>query len=356
MTLEEKKELENVLAYWIAKKNGFEHDYDKERLEGHKIDIKADIDKCNAKIEQIKEQLDPKPKQPQNVWHTFFQQRQVKIIDGGVSITVNCNREEHYSPFLLKPFQKALDKPYTQLYFIVACPYQRPLSLAKRLVYEMREARDMTWLGDAATPDDIPAIKLKFHPLTKEITWSKLWSQVQSSLINAKQADSPQKYAENCPKEYVVLLFSITNMQQDTLEHLEHIIDQFAEASNNKCKFLLFISLEFLHIEKETGFDACKPAWEQFRVLYDHLCQKWPETLKTHCLKILPAVKATSIERWSSEFLEPNNRLKNRLYQDIIQQLNAELPEPQNTFDMEQVETMQEAAWKYAQQSENYSF
>lgn len=104
-----------------------------------------------------------------------------------LSGTVNCNREKHYVAGLLADFKKQMASRYNLFYCIVACPYQRPVSIAKRLVYELEEKKlPVARVADATRPDEVATLTLEFG-FDPEHSWQLLWEALRQRLGSPEQ-------------------------------------------------------------------------------------------------------------------------------------------------------------------------
>jgi hypothetical protein len=236
----------------------------------------------------------------------------------------------------------------SRLYCIVACPYQRPASIAKRLVYEIIEKRlQIAFISDDARPQEVEVIELKFG-FDSEHTWALLWDNVKTRFAPiGVAAESPAELVNQCgDKQYIALLFRITAQEWDrnSIEHLQYFVSQFDGLPENSRKYLVVLALEFPHIHSR-HYETYQNDLEQIK----ELCQKASSnSLVTACFDLLPPVKPDSIEKWSSDVLQKNKEAGfKRLLQHLCEQTGATEGLFPEDFSMEVVETMQEAAWAH---------
>ena len=280
-----------------------------------------------------------------NTWTPIFETHALRD-DLRPSITVNCDREKHYASGLWSHFKEEIKRGKNNLFYtIVACPFQRPVSIAKRLVYEIEEKKlPIMRLVDAARPDEVVVSRLEpgFEP---EHTWELLWSELQLRLGTSGQPmESLQSLAEqgaNVRRIALVYRLHAQNWEADSIEHLRYIALQFQGMQEACRKYLFLLAIEFPHIH-----DLNREKYQQELAQLQNLCSELNDAkgLRAECFHLLPPVEADSIENWSSDVF---NGEKKRAFEAVLAHLRQGTSPTTDCFDMEQVETMQEAAWAY---------
>ena len=347
----EAESTQDRLKLLVEKKASMQRACDLEDNAGRKFAYGKELTELDVQIAALKEQYNVHHNKTatasRGVWNGFFQDHGVRDHLSAI-ITVNCNREEHYIKGLLEHFQTTMRSNRNRLYCIVACPYQRPASIAKRLVYEIIEKRlQIAFISDDARPEEVDIVELKFG-FDSEHTWALNWDDVKTRIApKAAGTDSPADVANQCGgKQFIALLFRITAQEWDrkNIEHLQYFVSQFEGLPENSRKYLVVLSLEFPHIHSR-HFEIYKNDLEQIK----NMCQDAnSDSLTAECFNLLPPVQHDSIEKWSSHVLQEDKEagFKRLLEQLSLQAGAAEglLPE---VFSMEVVETMQEAAWAH---------
>ncbi len=261
------------------------------------------------------------------------------------SITVNCDREEHYRNGLRAHFKKEMSGKNNLFYCIVACPFQRPASIAKRLVYEIEETKlPIMRMADAARPDEVIVSRLEpgFAP---EHTWELIWGELQQRLgASGQPIESLQSLGEqsgNNRRIALVYRLHAQNWEADSIEHLRHIALQFQGMPEASRKYLFLLAIEFPHIH-----DLNREKYRQKLEQLKDLCRDLSDAvgLRAACFDLLPPVEEKSIESWSSDVFVGE---KKRAWGEVLARLRLATSPTTVFFDMEQVETMQEAAWAY---------
>jgi hypothetical protein len=340
--LEQKADEERLITL-IEKRKAIQEGLDIETDAGVKFKYKNDIKELDANISALKRKLghvsgyDP-------IWTLFFQTHPLRD-DLRASITVNCDREDHYMRGLQAHFKKEMSGKNNLFYCVIACPFQRPASIAKRLVYEIEEKKlPIKRLVDAARPDEVFVSTLEqgFEP---EHTWELLWGELQLRLGTSGQPiESLKSLAEqmaNVRRIALVYRLHAQNWEADSIEHLRHIALQFQGMQEACRKYLFILAIEFPHIH-----DLNREKYQQELAQLQSLCRELndAEGLRAECFHLLPPVEADSIENWSSDVF---NGEKKRAFEAVLAHLRQGTSPTTNRFDMEQVETMQEAAWAY---------
>jgi hypothetical protein len=347
----EAKSTEDRLKLLLEKRASVQKACDLEGEAGREFAYKKQLSDLDVQIDGLKKQLAPGiqrvPAAAAIPWSDFFHDHALRD-DLPPSVAVNCNREEHYAQGLLEHFRTTMRSNRNRLYCIVACPYQRPASIAKRLVYEIIEKRlQIAFISDDARPQEVEVVELKFG-FDSEHTWALNWDDVKTRIApKAAGADSPADVANQCGgKQFIALLFRITAQEwnRNSIEHLQHLVSQFDGLPENSRKYLVVLALEFPHIHSR-HYETYQADLEQIK----ELCQKASsDSLFTACFDLLPPVQHHSIEKWSSDVLQKDKEAGfKRLLQQLRIQAGAEEGLLPVDFSMEVVETMQEAAWAH---------
>jgi hypothetical protein len=352
LTEEEQAHLQQRLNEQIQLRDAFQEDYDNERSSGEKLRIKPKIDALEKEITEIKSKLTsvapPSPPAP-DPWPAFLKQHPLKIAHnkGGILYSVNCNREEHYGEGIEQDFLDVRENKKNLLGFIMACPHQRPLSIAKRLVYEMQHEHNlqMVYFRDAAEEGEAVSMDIPFG-LKPEITWANVWDVVQDRIQNAQNAETPLQLSELCgDKHHVVMFFRITAQKwhPNKTAHLQYLIQQFCNLPEDHRKFLVFISLELPHIHS-TASDTYQTDVQKIVDLCTEANQADHQSIKIVPYKCLPPVEIRSLENWLNDVSDNGNQATNRRMIAHLEVQNRQYQdETRNNFDMEYVEDMQKA-------------
>lgn len=343
LSLELKAEQER-LGRLIQKRAAIQKGYDLPADEGQKFKYAEELRDLDKEIAPLKQKLkeagiDFLPRSAP--WWPLLEQHGVSD-DMRLSDTVNCNREKHYGEGLLAHFKQEMRGNNNLFYCIVACPYQRPVSIAKRLVYEIEGKKmPIARIADAANPDEVAvsAVEFGFDP---EHTWQLLWDTVRKRMGAPGQptetpGDLAAQYAD---KHRIALVYRlhVQAWEQETLEHLRYVVGKFQDMDEEHRKYLLFLAVEFPHVHAQN----CEKYAQELAQLANICTEANTNGLRTACVSLLPPVAATSIENWSSNVLL---RDKKTAFEAILQ--NLQKSTPSDHFDMELVENLQEAAWEY---------
>lgn len=335
------------LTLLIQKRAAIQRACDLENDGARKFSYEQQLSELDKKIAPLKERLHASRSAPAphvlSVWKPLLDEHDVRD-DLRPAVTVNCNREEHYFEGLLNDFSKQIESKNNLFYCIVACPYQRPVSMAKRLVYEIEGSKiPIARQVDAAKPDEVVAATLEFG-LTPELSWALFWGELKRRIGAAGyDADSPGALADQCAdKRYIVPVHRLGKQQwrPDSVEHLRYIARQFQGLPETSRKYLLLFALEFPHIH-----DRLREKYQNDLEQLNALCAEMDtEGLRAACFSLLPPVEPRSIKDWSSDVLLRDTQLG---FTKIIRQLQDQALGQDERFDMEQVETLQEAVWWY---------
>jgi len=348
----EQELIEERLQRLLKKRASVQEGYDLESDAARKFAYQTELDELDVQIKSLKLQLGASDKKSSSaapgVWADFFQAHGVRD-DLQPSITVNCNREEHYYNGLHKHFSETFRANSNRLYCIVACPYQRPSSIAKRLVYEVRKKQQqIACFYDDNRPDEVAVADLEFG-FDPEHTWNLFWAEIKTRIAGNTflPTDSLLALADHCgDKKFIALLFRISTRHwtASSLEHLKYLVSKFENMPEGNRKYLVFFTLEFRYIHS-----ANLPTYQNVLQQIKDLCQTAnSKSLFAECYNLLPPVKSESIQDWSIDILQKEKEAGfKRLLQQLKDQVVEEDPNHPDSFSMELVETMQEAAWEH---------
>lgn len=301
----------------------------------------ADLDKDIIKLKEKLNSLGVVAS-PHYAWDKIFEQHQLRT---GLSplVTVNCNREEHYEGILWEHFTDAFKTRNNLLYLIVACPYQRPASIAKRLIYEASKDLSIAHIRDAAGGLEVAVGDFEFG-LEPENSWTRLWEAVQKNRTLAGQpAETPEALAKQLTdRRYIALVYRhyAATWNEKRIEHLRYIARQLQNMPEDSRKFLVFIAIEFLHIHDQNG-EKYKNELSQ---LNEFVKEINADGLLSTCVSLLPPVKSESIKAWcAGKFSRDGQNAFPRILKELEQETQAK-----DVFNMDQIEPMQEAAYHYS--------
>jgi len=319
---------------------------------GQKFKYEKELEKLDLTIKGLKQNKkgsgDERSSNGKSPWSDFFYKHGVPDELQPI-ITVNCNREKHYYDGLRAHFQKNLATNHNRLYCIAACPYQRPTSIAKRLVYEIAQKKlQIAFFTDDAHPEEVAVADLEFgfHP---EHTWALAWDEIKKRITRNTflPTDSLADLAAQCgEKQFIALLFRISTRHwaADSLEHLKYLIEQFKGMPSASRKYLVFLVLEFPYLHS----DNIKKYQHSLSQIRDLFYSANDESHSSECIDLLPPVHADSIQLWSAEHLQKE---KEAGYQEMLRLLQSASEKTRTAdpdfFSMEVVETMQSAAWAH---------
>jgi hypothetical protein len=332
------------LCRLIQKRQAVQKGHDLESDGGRRFDYEQQLADLDKEIVPLKEKLNGLglTPNPHYAWAKIFEQHQLR---SGLSpsVTVNCNREEHYERILWEHFKDAVDTRNNLLYLIVACPYQRPASIAKRLVYEASKDLSIAHIRDAARDWEVAVGDLEFG-LKPENSWKRLWEAVQKNRTLAGQpAETPDALAKQlADRDYIALVYRhyASTWNEKQIEHLRYIAGQLQNMPENSRKFLVFIAIEFLHIHDQNG-EKYKNELSQ---LNEFVKEINADGLLSACVSLLPPVKNKSIENWcAGKFSRDGQNAFPLILKELEQETQAK-----DVFNMDQIEPMQEAAYHYS--------
>lgn len=289
-----------------------------------------------------------KPDTPTADWEQFFKAHPLKL-DGGIATTVNCDRIKHFKEGLQKDFYKNRKEEKSLAYFISACEYQKPASLAKRLIYELLSKNLKIAHSRIATNSaELAEIELKIG-LEPEDTWSEAWKDVLQKL-NA-QADSPEELAiqTHCQSHDKIALVFRANEKRweepELEEHLAHIVLKFNDLPKEARKFILFFVFDF-HRADSARLGECQDHLDKLEDLISGINQNLNSVLAAH-FKLMPPVAPDDVVLWFKDRAQDITPESERSLLKILKsQLDSE-DQKRPDFDMEKVEKMQLAAWQH---------
>jgi hypothetical protein len=273
-------------------------------------------------------------------WNIFFNRFTTYSV--GEIIRVNCDRQESYENGILDHFLINESKNKNQVYFIPACTTQNPDSLAKRLIFELKDNdKNIAFLKN-----QFEIIFLKFEvKLNKHTTFTSLWKQIQKCLVT--DADSPAQLANDSllrDKSFIILTFKVTEKQWDKtyiLDHLSYFLSRFSPNENCPKKYIILFVFEFKNLHKLTEFEVnnkINPIKDLANEISD---------FNLHLCSILKPVGEDEVKTWFTDVVSDANS-------DAVDELISILKEnhPANCvqdgfFNMEIVEEMQLAAYRH---------
>ncbi|MFN0014894.1 MAG: toll/interleukin-1 receptor domain-containing protein [Saprospiraceae bacterium] len=296
---------------------------------------------------------------PEAPWTKFFTKHALSKDTSGLWITVNCNRNRHYTEGVLSDFLAKYKTPKNLAFLLSACLYQKPASLAKRLIYELDEegkykGMSIAHFRDVKDGKEVAVADLKIG-LEPEGTWAELWKTVQEKLHSLVPIPDPVALAQSGPcagKDRIALVFRVAEKQWDmpTLgEHIAFILSMFDNLPETSRKFLLFFAFEFKFAHLPEHQAACKQHLDLLDTLAQMLSLQNNSLFVAHH-KLFPPIEPIDIGKWLDEVAVNSNQNSNRALLDALRSQLHPDDRGRAEFDMEFLETMQEAAYKHLNQ------
>lgn len=342
LSLELKADQER-LSRLIQKRAAIEKGYDFEGEAGRKFAYNQELIEVNKEIAQLKEKIYRQGGTPDShyAWKEIFEQHQLRNALKPL-VTVDCNRKEHYEQRLLKHFEDAAGTQNNLFYLIVACPYQRPASIAKRLVYEASKDLSIVFAEDAGAKE-VVVNELEFG-LKPEHSWKRLWDSIQDNrnLVSQAPESLDALTAQLAEKDYMALVYrhNAQTWNEKRIEHLRHIARQFQNMPENNRKFLVCIAIEFLQIHDQN----CEKYALELAQLEAFCREINTNGLLSACISLLPPVESEWVKGWCADkFSKDGEKASQRILEKLKQETQA-----QDRFNMDQIEPMQEAAFQHS--------
>lgn len=281
-------------------------------------------------------------------WSEFFSKNSFKPNKTGRITTVNCNRKTTYGHGIQSDFLKYYQKSKNIVFFMSACPFQKPVSLAKRLIYEIAESFSVAYTSEEQNIDSEDVLA-EIPPIYFEVgfdTWGKTWKKIQSQFSSL--ASDPASLAESSQcagKNFVALIFQVTERQWENADlenHIAAILDRFVGLPLASNKYLLFFSFEF-----SDAHGAGKAQCEDKIAKIDALQEKYRENLAIFHYKQFFPVEEADIKLWYQDMAKSS---KPDTLKELISTLRSHLSDTyrqRSNIDMVYVEEMQQAAYEY---------
>lgn len=288
-------------------------------------------------------------------WASFFKIHALKIPYKGPIITVNCDRYETYGGGLIKHFNEYYNKEGNMVFFVPACTSQRPVSLAKRLSFDLTTLKkNLSLYCPRVSIDKESEIRvIDFEPSQSDFdsTFSKTWEQCISSF--SSDAHDPVLFAtsgEHRKYDVILFVFRVSEMQwravNNLCEHIEFFIRKFDNQGAYTTKFILFFSFEIrtLHLGSELSNNNLK--MDQLLSLANRT--KVIPGIYSYISPVLRPVEEDEIKDWFSH-IAPYVKL-NTLAEliDTFRSNTSNDGGQSNLFNMEDVEELQQAAYLYS--------
>jgi hypothetical protein len=281
-------------------------------------------------------------------WSNVFVKQPLRL--PGPIWTVNCDRKEAYIDGVRRHFAANYRKQKDLVYFISACPHQKPISLAKRLVYEIQDHEKITYANEKTDDQDIAVLDFKLG-LDSNATFEIMWAIIENSYHRnvPEISNSNPETLKKSNHNIIAILFYVPEIlwdDSDLFDHLEYFIKKFSSEQSNSSKYLLFFAFEFKSVHNERSA-ACQPWLNLLNQLKQKVDSSCPNMEVFHH-KCLPPVEKFEIEKW---FQSTRPKFTQDQISTLIEYLRKR-PKPQqeeseNLFDMEYIEEMQTAAYKH---------
>lgn len=284
-------------------------------------------------------------------WPDFFKKE--SLLPKGRIMTVDCDRKHHYSSKEINnsgmhaDFSHHYKHSQHIVFFLSACPYQRPTSLAKRLVYDFLEDLPVRYTKEQSPwqhiDEEVKALDLEIKA-EPDLTWGNIWRKIQAQ-FSSNADSSAALLVQNSSYKFIALIFRVSEIQweaSDLEDHLVCLLNQFKDAPATACKYLLFFSFEFAAVHGERSAQC-----EDRLIKIEELKHKFQDSFAIFHKQKLPAVEEADIERWYENIAQ---RPKRSTLQNLISTLRNFIEEDtrlRSDIDMAYVEEMQEAAYNY---------
>ena len=288
-------------------------------------------------------------------WVSFFKTHALRMARKGQIITVNCDRHDTYGKGVINHFKEHYNRSGNMVFFVPACTSQKPVSLAKRLSFDLTMFNEdicLTYPRVSADKDsELDIIDFEASLFDFELTFSSTWKKCISSFQS--DASDPVIFATDGvyrEMDLILLVFRVSEIQwsevDNLCEHIEFFISKFANQGSYSTKFILFFTLEIrtVHLSCEAPNNNFKI--NELRSLADKI--KAIPGINSYISPILRPVEEDEIKNWVSH-IAPDIK-QNTLTEliDIFRSNTLNNKEQPNLFNMEDVEEMQHAAYQYS--------
>lgn len=286
--------------------------------------------------------------QKESSWESFFCNLPLKKnITIAPLLTVNADRHDHYTKQLLPHFKKHKSKTENLVYFICACPKQKPSSIAKRLVYFFDEEFPV-FLTSPDQPEDLEVIDLKIKA-SETGTWKEFWKVFQDRFL--KESIDFENFVKNASKwlqnsSRIPLAFEVEenvwNDVTDIHEHVRFIIEKFEELPGKYRKFVFFFIFQFSDLHGKRS-QTCQCYLDELKnvLTFEDIS---PEEFHKLPIYKLPPVWEEDVKTWANSYLKP---VEVDLLISELRRTHSINHKRDVQYDMIMVEKMQEALYAY---------
>ena len=291
----------------------------------------------------------PRPAPPsappgQGNWGLFFQnhpqEKNLNWLD-----TVNCDRRKPFTKGMKSHFEEHKDGPGNLLYLLTACRSQKPESLVKRLYYQFEEDLIPHFRPVDENREDcgkllVPELALDRR---KEKTFARLWGQIEDRLSQKGSfedfAGNPKPYIEHSENRRTLLAFTLSKQDFDDYEgekQIAYILEQFARLPEGSRRFVFCFVQYAKNIHHHSDPDLTERLEELDRFASGSSAH-WRSGEHISCL---PRVPKRDLGDWLDGKFDPT-------YQDrLFEEFTARYPMQGDSFDMQDIEAMQYAAYQ----------
>jgi hypothetical protein len=313
------------------------------------FEVSEALIKLISDIQDGKEPLQPRITQHDDVdstkpWTTFFSNHHFKkSLEIAPIMSVNSDRDEHYKKQLQQHFKKHKNKQENLVYFISACPKQKPASIAKRLVYFFDE--DFTdYIRHDKYQNEMRTVDLKLKS-SEEGTWKVFWQTFQQDFL--KEDIDYERFISN-PSNWldkqnrIALAFKIEENiwtdVGDVQDHLQFILEKFEVLPPKHRKFVFFFICRFPDVHTHRSGDCqCHLDCLDKLILPKEVAAEEFHKLHIHRLD---AVREDDVRVWANSILDSAH------VDTLINELRKKLPDKSSAlYDMSMIQEMQYAAY-----------
>ena len=280
----------------------------------------------------------------QGTWAFFFQnnpqEKKLKLID-----TVNCDRTKPFTKGIQRHFEKYKDGPGNLLYLLTACRSQKPESLVKRLYYEFEADLIPHFRPVDENQEDrgkllVPELALDRK---KEKTFARLWGQIEDQLPQKGSfedfARNPKPYIEHSENRRTLLAFTLYKQDFEDYEgekQIAYILEQFARLPEASQRFVFC----FVQYAKDIHHHSDPDLTERLEELDCFARGSSAHWRSGEHISRLPRVLKRDLGDWLAKNIDPT-------YQDrLFEEFTARHPMQGDSFDMQDIEAMQYAAYQ----------
>lgn len=299
-------------------------------------------------------------------WPELFGQLPLLLDEIELLQTINCDRRRHFVLELSDHLDKCRNADSNLIYLLPVCPRQQPLSLAKRLVYQRfkdfsgffhRTQEEQEQHQHQREVDDKVVLKIKPE---REATWGQFWKNVQHYILKTNEPDfdfepflrQAQAYWANTLRFALVFRVQQNHWNNMPVErHLAYIADQLARLPEGARKFVVFFACEFDYIDCEPNRSKYADQAETLRRLADEINAAGTGNIAL-ALHDLPPVDSDDVNAWLNEVTDNDETNRHLVWPMLQRDMTEEECQrlQQNLYNLRRIESMQDAAYRYALQ------